>query len=102
METTAYRSAPEASGNTSNFGPRNTRSADSATASTLQTQKGESEEFVAGKGDQHIVGDVFLDGALIGRWMSRLLSKQVERASVGPTGYDVRRGRLLPGSSVGV
>ncbi len=48
-----------------------------------------------------IRGDVFLDGALVGRWMSRLLSREAERASVGPTGFDMRRGRLMPGATVG-
>ena len=46
-------------------------------------------------------GDVFLDGALVGRWISRLLSGEAERASVGPTGFDTRRGRLMPGATIG-
>ena len=46
-------------------------------------------------------GDVFLDGALVGRWMSKHLTQQVGRASAGPTGFDPRRGRLLPGATVG-
>jgi len=46
-------------------------------------------------------GDVFLDGMLVGRWMSRFLQREGERASTGPTGFDPRRGRLLPGVTVG-
>ncbi len=46
-------------------------------------------------------GDVFLDGALVGRWISRFLSQEAGRASAGPTGFDPRRGRLLPGATVG-
>jgi hypothetical protein len=46
-------------------------------------------------------GDVFLDGALVGRWMSRLLSREASRATAGPTGYDLRRNALLPGPTVG-
>ncbi len=46
-------------------------------------------------------GDVFLDGALVGRWMSRFLTQEAGRASAGPTGFDARRGRLLPGATVG-
>ncbi len=46
-------------------------------------------------------GDVFLDGALLGRWMSKHLTQQIGRASAGPTGFDPRRGRLLPGPTVG-
>jgi hypothetical protein len=46
-------------------------------------------------------GDVFLDGMLVGRWMSRFLNREVSRASAGPTGFDPRRGQLLPGVTVG-
>ena len=46
-------------------------------------------------------GDVFLDGALVGRWMSKFLTREAGRASAGPTGFDPRRGRLLPGATVG-
>jgi hypothetical protein len=46
-------------------------------------------------------GDVFLDGALVGRWMSRHLSREAGRASAGPTGFDQRRNPLLPGATVG-
>ena len=46
-------------------------------------------------------GDVYLDGLLVGRWMSRFLAKEAGRASAGPTGFDGRRGRLLPSPTVG-
>jgi hypothetical protein len=46
-------------------------------------------------------GDVFLDGMLVGRWMSRFLDQEAGRAATGPTGFDPRRGRLLPGATVG-
>jgi len=46
-------------------------------------------------------GDVFLDGTLVGRWMSRHLNREAERASAGPTGFDAKRSRLLPGVTVG-
>jgi len=46
-------------------------------------------------------GDVFLDGMLVGRWMSRHLSREAGRASAGPTGFDSRRNALLPGPTVG-
>ncbi len=52
-------------------------------------------------GGGSVGGDVFLDGALLGRWVSRLLTRDAERASVGRTGFDIRRGRLLPGPTVG-
>ncbi len=46
-------------------------------------------------------GDVYLDGALVGRWISRFLTQEAGRASAGPTGFDPRRGRVLPGATVG-
>jgi hypothetical protein len=46
-------------------------------------------------------GDVFLDGMLVGRWMSKFLNREAARASAGPTGFDARRGQLLPGVTVG-
>jgi hypothetical protein len=46
-------------------------------------------------------GDVYLDGMLVGRWVSRFMQKQAERADAGPTGFDAKRGRLLPGVTVG-
>jgi hypothetical protein len=46
-------------------------------------------------------GDVFLDGMLVGRWISKFLNREAGRASAGPTGFDARRGQLLPGVTVG-
>ncbi len=46
-------------------------------------------------------GDVFLDGMLVGRWMARYLADGAGRAPAGPTGFDGRRGRVLPGPTVG-
>ncbi len=46
-------------------------------------------------------GDVYLDGMLVGRWMSKFLRREAERADSGPTGFDAKRSRLLPGVTVG-
>jgi len=46
-------------------------------------------------------GDVYLDGLLVGRWMLRFLRREAERADAGPTGFDAKRSRLLPGVTVG-
>jgi|GEM_PF-3161534 len=46
-------------------------------------------------------GDVYLDGTLVGRWISRFLNQEAGRAQAGPTGFDARRSRLLPGATVG-
>ncbi len=54
-----------------------------------------------GNAQEPLHGDVYLDGVLVGRWMSRFLKREVERADSGPTGFDAKRGRLLPGVTVG-
>ena len=88
------------SGGVSAFGILSEARGDTPSTSTASRQvsgrSGDSET----RRDQ-IQGDVFLDGALVGRWISRLLSCEAERASVGPTGFDTRRGRLMPGATVG-
>ena len=63
----------------------------------MQTENADGQVGAAA-GD--VRGDVYLDGALVGRWISRLLNRESERASSGPTGFDRRRGRLMPGSTV--
>ena len=61
-----------------------------------------SEQVANPQHDQQAIqGDVFLDGALVGRWISRFLSKETGRPSSGPTGFDSRRNALLPGVTVG-
>jgi len=42
-----------------------------------------------------------LDGMMVGKWLSRHLNRQAMRAASGPTAFDARRGRLLPGATVG-
>ncbi len=51
---------------------------------------------------QHMEGDVYLDGTLVGRWISRFLSREASRSPAGPTGFDKRRSPLMPGASVGM
>jgi len=43
-------------------------------------------------------GDVFLDGARVGRWMSDRLARDVDRPQSGMTGFDPRLGPAWPGS----
>ena len=43
-------------------------------------------------------GDVFLDGARIGRWMSDRLARDVDRPQSGVTGFDPRLSPAWPGS----
>jgi hypothetical protein len=43
-------------------------------------------------------GDVFLDGARVGRWMSDRLARDVDRPQSGVTGFDPRLGAAWPGS----
>ena len=43
-------------------------------------------------------GDVYLDGARVGRWMSDRLAREVDRPQAGVTGFDPRLGPAWPGS----
>lgn len=43
-------------------------------------------------------GDVYLDGARVGRWMSDRLAREVNRPQAGVTGFDPRLGPAWPGS----
>ena len=75
-------------------------SASKQNAATLVRQSPEGSRH-GQVNDERTQGDIFLDGVLVGRWISRLLNREAERASVGPTGFDMRRGRLMPGATVG-
>ncbi len=46
-------------------------------------------------------GDVFLDGVLMGRWMSEHMTREADRPPSGPTGFDARRSPAWPGATVG-
>ncbi len=43
-------------------------------------------------------GDVYLDGARVGRWMSDRLAREADRPQAGVTGFDPRLGPAWPGS----
>lgn len=45
-------------------------------------------------------GDVFLDGARVGRWMSEQMARDAGRPNTGPTGFDPRRSAAWPGAAV--
>lgn len=60
----------------------------------------ESRSDQSSGGGSQIQGDVYLDGAIVGRWISRLLTREVERSNASPNRFDSRRGRLLPGPTV--
>ncbi len=45
-----------------------------------------------------VQGDVFLDGARVGRWMSDRLAREADRPQAGVTGFDPRLGPAWPGS----
>jgi hypothetical protein len=45
-----------------------------------------------------VQGDVYLDGARVGRWMSDRLARVVDRPQAGVTGFDPRLGPAWPGS----
>jgi hypothetical protein len=46
-------------------------------------------------------GDVFLDGALMGRWMARTLAREAGRAPSGGAAFDPRRSPLPTGRMIG-
>jgi hypothetical protein len=46
-------------------------------------------------------GDVYLDGALMGRWMARSLAREAGRAPSGGAGFDPRRSALPSGRMIG-
>ncbi len=46
-------------------------------------------------------GDVYLDGALMGRWMARNLTAQANRPASGGAGFDPRRGVFPTGAMIG-
>lgn len=43
-------------------------------------------------------GDVYLDGARVGRWMSNRMAREAERPQAGVTGFDPRLSPAWPGS----
>jgi hypothetical protein len=45
-----------------------------------------------------VQGDVYLDGARVGRWMSDRLAREADRPQAGVTGFDPRLGPAWPGS----
>ncbi len=45
-------------------------------------------------------GDVFFDGARVGRWMSEQMARDAGRPNTGPTGFDPRRSPAWPGAAV--
>ena len=40
--------------------------------------------------DRPTGGDVYLDGALVGRWLADHLARESTRPPAGPTGFDTR------------
>jgi hypothetical protein len=46
-------------------------------------------------------GDIILDGARVGRWMTSSLARQAARPPAGPTGPDPRQTPLWAGQAQG-
>jgi hypothetical protein len=46
-------------------------------------------------------GDVYLDGALMGRWMARNFATEAARPASGGAGFDPRRGVFPTGTMIG-
>lgn len=43
------------------------------------------------------LGDVYLDGALLGKWLARTLTREIGRPPTGGASFDGRRTAMLPG-----
>jgi hypothetical protein len=80
--------------------PNAAQPAPSATISGTAPSSGSADLQLAAQSAMN--GDVFLDGALVGRWMCRFLARQAGRESAGPTGFDSRRNPILPGPTIGM
>lgn len=45
-------------------------------------------------------GNIYLDGHLVGRWMSSHLAREAGRPPAGPTGFDARASIIWPGAPI--
>ena len=70
-----------------------------AIGTTPDRARTESQHQKPANGPTH--GDVFLDGALVGRWMADRMTRDADRPPSGPTGFDARRSAAWPGATVG-
>jgi hypothetical protein len=65
-----------------------------------ETSQGSQKHAMASVGEdgQSFVGDLYLDGGILGTWITRYIEKVITRPSSGPTGIDVRSITAWPGS----
>ncbi len=71
---------------------------------TLQSENGgaaRSDAHPNGPGASPVEGDVYLDGTLLGRWVSRNLAREASRPSAGGAAFDARRNALPAGRMIG-
>lgn len=86
--------------------PTTARAADAPVAAlpqrlpAVRTEANSNEKTESRSGPAE--GDVYLDGALVGRWLSRYLAREAGLPSSGPTGFDPRRTPQRPGATAGV
>lgn len=62
---------------------------------------GQASTQASGGNGGHVQGDVYFDGALMGRWMSRALAREAARPPAGGAAFDARRNPLPTGRMIG-
>jgi hypothetical protein len=83
-------------------GPEHSAVAALGGGATDQTPAGGRDETAPQGGSASPVGgDVYLDGALMGRWLARTLADQAGRPASGGTGFDPLRGVFPTGAMIG-
>jgi hypothetical protein len=83
-------------------GPEHSAVAALGGGATDQTPAGGRDEAAPQGGSASPVGgDVYLDGALMGRWLARTLADQAGRPASGGTGFDPLRGVFPTGAMIG-
>lgn len=70
-------------------------------AAELGTAGAPAPQGGAGAGAAPTQGDVYLDGALMGRWMARALAADAARPASGSAGFDPRRSAYPAGAMIG-
>jgi hypothetical protein len=70
-------------------------------ASPTSVSRAEPNGLDSQRNAAQIEGDVYLDGALLGKWMTRTLAREAGRASAGGPSFDPRRNALPIGRMIG-
>jgi hypothetical protein len=83
------------------FGQASVGTAAPASGLTAQGQTGANDPSAAPSAGA-TEGDVYLDGTLMGRWITRALTQAASRQPSGSATFDSSRNRLPVGAMIGV